>query len=106
MNNFWVILKKELTDIFRDKKTLIFTILLPIIMYPAMFKIIDSTIEHTTNSVKKNVVIAYRGDENSSIYKILKSMNNITIDKSGNEDEKLKKGKISIIVDVPKDFDS
>ncbi|WP_058952849.1 ABC transporter permease [Clostridium tyrobutyricum] len=106
MNNFWVILKKELTDIFRDKKALIFTILLPIIMYPAMFKIIDSTIEHTTNSVKKNVVIAYRGDENSSIYKILKSMNNITIDKSGNEDEKLKKGKISIIVDVPKDFDS
>ncbi|MBV4420375.1 ABC transporter permease [Clostridium tyrobutyricum] len=106
MNNFWVILKKELTDIFRDKKTLIFTILLPIIMYPAMFKIIDSTIENTTNSVKKNVAIAYRGDENSSIYKILKSMNNITIDKSGNEDEKLKKGKISIIVDVPKDFDS
>lgn len=106
MNNFWVILKKELTDIFRDKKTLIFTILLPIIMYPAMFKIIDSTIENTTNSVKKNVAIAYRGNENSSIYKILKSMNNITIDKSGNEDEKLKKGKISIIVDVPKDFDS
>ncbi|MCI1944994.1 ABC transporter permease [Clostridium luticellarii] len=106
MSNFWIVLKKELVDIFRDRKTLIFTILLPIIMYPAMFKIIDFTMKDTTESIQKNVAIAYRGQEDSSIHKILKNMKNITIDNSGNVDEKLKKGDISLIVDVPEDFDS
>lgn len=106
MSNFWVILKKELIDIFRDKKTILFTILLPIIMYPAMFKIIDYTMKDATSSVEKNVDIAYKGDTNSSVYKVLKSMKNITIDNSGNENEKLNKGKISLIIEVPKDFDS
>ncbi|MBP2031530.1 sodium transport system permease protein [Clostridium algifaecis] len=106
MSNFWVILKKELIDIFRDKKTILFTILLPIIMYPAMFKIIDYTMKDATSSVEKNVDIAYKGDTNSSVYKMLKSMKNITMDNSGNENEKLNKGKISLIIEVPKDFDS
>lgn len=106
MNNFLVILKKELVDIFRDRKTLIFTILLPIVMYPAMFKIIDFTMKNTVDSVQKSTTIAYRGDENSSIYKVLKNMKNIEIDNSGNDTEKLNKGKISLIIDVPKDFDS
>lgn len=60
MNNFWIILKKELVDIFRDKKTIVFTILLPIIMYPAMFKIMDLTLRNTTESVQKNITVAYR----------------------------------------------
>ncbi|MEY8001412.1 ABC transporter permease subunit [Clostridium sp. Mt-5] len=106
VNNFWVILKKELTDIFRDRKTLIFTILLPIIMYPAMFKIIDLTMKNTTDSLQKNITIAYRGDKNSSIHKMLKNMKNITMDNSGDESEKLKKGKIALIIDVPENFDS
>ncbi|MFL0197429.1 ABC transporter permease subunit [Clostridium sp. WILCCON 0269] len=104
MNNFWVILKKELMDIFRDKKTLIFTILLPIIMYPAMFKIIDFTMKDTTESIQKNVTLAYVGNENSPIYEMLKGMKNITIDNGGDKNEKLKKGKISLIIEVPADF--
>ena len=106
MNNFWIILKKELVDIFRDKKTIVFTILLPIIMYPAMFKIMDLTLKNTNESVQKNITVAYRGEKNSSVYKMLKSVKNITIDNSGNAQEKLKKGDISLIIDVPGNFDS
>lgn len=106
MNNFWIIFKKELMDIFRDKKTLVFTILLPIIMYPAMFKIIDFTMRDTTESIEKNITIAYKGSESSSVYTMLKNLNNITIDNNGNENEKLKKGKISLIIEAPEDFDS
>ena len=105
MNNFWVILKKELTDIFRDKKTLIFTILLPVILYPTMFKIIDVTIKDTTSSVEKNLIIAYEGNKETSLYKTIDSMDNITIDEEGNSEEKLKQGKISLILKVPEDFE-
>ena len=41
MNNFLTVLKKELLDIFRDRKAILFTILLPIILYPVMFKFIS-----------------------------------------------------------------
>lgn len=105
MNSFWIIFKKELMDIFRDKKTLVFTILLPIILYPAMFKIIDSTMKDTTKSIEKNITIAYKGSESSSVYLMLKKLNNITIDNTGNSNEKLKKGKISLIIEAPEDFD-
>lgn len=105
MNNFWIIFKKELMDVFRDKKTLVFTILLPIIMYPAMFKIIDFTMKDTTKSIEKNITIAYKGSESSSVYTMLKNLNNITIDNTGNASEKLKKGKISLIIEAPEDFD-
>jgi len=105
MNSFWIIFKKELMDIFRDKKTLVFTILLPIIMYPAMFKIIDFTMKDTTKSIEKNITIAYKGSESSSVYTMLKNLNNITIDNTGNTNEKLKKGKISLIIEAPEDFD-
>ena len=106
MSNFLVVLKKELMDLFRDKKTLVFTILLPVIMYPVMFKIIDTTMKNNQNSVSKNITVAYKGDTESSIYKMLKGSSNITIDNEGNMDDKLDKGKISLIIDVPKDFDS
>lgn len=106
MNSFWVILKKELVDIFRDRKTLIFTILLPIIMYPVMFKIIDSTMKNTVDSVKESVTVAYKGSHDSSVYNILKSMKNIKIESPENADERLKKGKISLIIEVPKNFDA
>lgn len=105
MNNFWIIFKKELMDIFRDKKTLVFTILLPIIMYPVMFKIIDFTMKDTTKSIEKNITISYKGSTNSSVYTMLKDLNNITIDNKGNANEKLKKGKISLIIEAPEDFD-
>lgn len=38
MSNFLTVLKKELLDIIRDKKTLVFTLILPILIYPLMFK--------------------------------------------------------------------
>ncbi len=39
MSNFLTVLKKELTDIIRDRKTLAFTIILPILIYPLMFNV-------------------------------------------------------------------
>lgn len=106
MNSFLVVLKKELTDIFRDRKTLIFTILLPILIYPAMFKIIDSSIEDTKKQVQSNLTIAYEGDKASSIYGAIKGIDNIKIQDGANSEEMLKKGDVSLIIKVPEGFDS
>lgn len=38
MNSLWyIVFKKELKDIFRDKKTIATTIILPFILFPLLF---------------------------------------------------------------------
>ena len=71
MNNFITVFKKELLDIFRDRKALLFTILLPLILYPAMFKFISSAMTGIEHDIQKEINIAVEGDTNSDIISIL-----------------------------------
>ena len=56
MSNFLTVLKKELLDIVRDKKTLVFTLILPILIYPLMFKFMSSSMEKAQNDVEKKLI--------------------------------------------------
>lgn len=105
MNNFLTIYKKEIKDIFRDKKTLFFTIFLPIIIYPLMFGIMNFAMNDTKDSVSKEFNIGIRDTGNSSVSKLLSSQPGIKIDTGDDLDEKIKKGSISLILEVPEDFD-
>lgn len=58
MHNYVTVLKKELLDIFRDKKALLFTFILPLIIYPLMFKFISSTVTNMQSDVEKEINIA------------------------------------------------
>jgi sodium transport system permease protein len=45
----WQVYFKELTELLRDKKTLIFVILLPILIFPVLFGIVGLVMATTTN---------------------------------------------------------
>ena len=45
----WQVYLKELTELMRDKKTLIFVILLPIFIFPVIFGIMGLVLSSTTN---------------------------------------------------------
>ena len=79
MNNFVTVLKKELTDILRDRKTMAFTILLPILIYPIMFKVMGMTMESSANDAKKEIRMVVEGEQNSSLVQLLKNQENIVI---------------------------
>lgn len=103
MNNFLVVLKKELIDIFRDKKTIIFSLLLPILIYPAMLGIMDYAMKDTQNAAQKlSVGIVDKG--NSQIDKVLESSGKFKIEEAGDLNQELKSGKISAIIEMPEDF--
>lgn len=105
MNNFLTIFKKELIDIFRDKKTIIFSILLPILVFPIIFNVMFKGMESTSKKASENINIAIKGDLTSTPANILKSQSNISIKESDSPEEALKNGEIQLIVDIPKDFD-
>ena len=100
-----IVLKKELLDIFRDKKTLIIGILIPIIIFPVIFGVMGRSMDNTTKSVENNLKIAIKDDGNSSLSKFIKSQKNIKVVDSSNIDEDVKNGKIYVGMEIPKDFD-
>ena len=79
MSNFLTVLKKELLDIVRDKKTLVFTLILPILIYPLMFKFMSSSMEKAQNDVEKEINIYIDGDTDSNMAKVITSLENIKI---------------------------
>ena len=105
MNNFLTVLKKELLDIVRDKKTLVFTLILPILIYHIMFKFMSSAMEKTQSDVQKEINIYIDGNKNSSMAKAITSLDNIKLPEIESPTESLKNGDIQLIVKIPENFD-
>lgn len=105
MNSFFIIFKKELKDFLRDKKTLIFTILLPVLVFPAIFKVMSLTMEDTTSSATKEINISIEGSTNSQLISVLEQQSNIFIKNYDDPYQALKDGKIQLILQIPNDFD-
>lgn len=106
MSNLIVILKKELKDIFRDKKTIIFTLLLPIVIYPALFALMDFSIKDSAKKIEEGIKIGLVDKGNSEIAMKIKNDKRFIVSKSDNIDEELKKGNITAIIEIPDDFNS
>jgi len=105
MHNYFTVLKKELLDIFRDKKALIFTILLPLVLYPLMFKFISSAVTSMQSDIEKEINIAIEGDLNAPISILLKDQPNIKLPEVDDSRLALKNGDIQAIVNIPVNFE-
>lgn len=105
MSNFLTVLKKELLDIVRDKKTLVFTLILPILIYPLMFKFMSSSMEKAKNDVEKEINIYIDGDTDSNMAKVITSLENVKIPEVDSPTEALKNGDIQLIINIPENFD-
>ena len=105
MSNFLTVLKKELLDIVRDKKTLVFTLILPILIYPIMFKFMSSSMEKAVTDVEKEINIYIEGDTDSTMAKVITSLENIKIPEVDSPTEALKNGDIQLIINIPENFD-
>ena len=105
MSNFLTVLKKELLDIVRDKKTLVFTLILPILIYPIMFKFMSSSMEKAVTDVEKEINIYIEGDTDSTMAKVITSLENVRIPEVDSPTEALKNGDIQLIINIPENFD-
>lgn len=105
MSNFFTILKKELIDIIRDRKTIAFTILLPILIYPVLFKIMSVTMQSSQEDAKKEINVVINGDKDSNLSKLLTSQENIKEKNYDNPKKALKDGDLQLIINIPSNVD-
>ncbi|MDU5110030.1 MAG: ABC transporter permease [Clostridium sp.] len=105
MSNFITVLKKELLDIVRDRKTLVFTLILPILIYPLMFKFMSSSMEQAQTDVQKEINIYIEGDTDSLMAKTITALENVKTPDVESPTEALKSGDIQLIINIPENFD-
>lgn len=61
----WIVFKKEVKDIARDKKTLITSLLVPIILMPLLFFVMSGSIDKMTKDINENITVALSADSNT-----------------------------------------
>lgn len=104
-NTILTVFKKEIIDLYRDKKTIIIGLLIPLLLFPVIFGVIGKSISGSQNSVQNNLKIELRDDGSSSLGKFIKSQKNFVVNQWGNTNSDINDGKIYLAVQIPKDFD-
>lgn len=104
-NIIYIVMKKELTDLFRDKKTFLMAIFIPLVMFPLLFGIMGKAINKTEKDLKKDTKIAVKEKQESSLTKFLKRQQGIKVIESIDVDKDIKEGKIYLAIKIPDDFD-
>lgn len=100
-----IVLKKELLDMFRDRKTLILSILIPLIVLPLLSFIIGKASNDNAKNIENNISINIVDQGNSELGKFIKGQKNIKIIDSKNINNDIKTGKILLAINIPKDLD-
>jgi sodium transport system permease protein len=101
-----IVFKKELVDTFRDKKTIIVSILLPLILFPVLFWFMGNSMDKTVSQVENNMKVAIVDSGNSKFGEYLKKQTILKNTESSNVSEDVKSGKILMSIEIPKDFDT
>lgn len=105
MRIIWIVLKKELIDMFRDRKTIIMGIVIPLILYPILFGIMSIGMDSQTKDVEKavKIVIVDNGDTKFGAY--LKSRENLKQVEASDGKEAINDGKAYVYLNIPSDID-
>lgn len=105
MSSLWgIVFKKELKDLFRDKKTVITSIVLPLVLFPILFGLMGKSAKSSMEKVTNEVKIAYVGEDNS-FKKFLSSAPNIKLVDSKDYQEDVEKGNVYLAVVVGDKFE-
>lgn len=105
MNNTTItVFKKEIIDLFRDKKTILLSVLIPLIIFPIIFGVLGKGLSSSKNTVENNLKITLIDKGNSSLGNFIKSQKNVKVEQSDNLNSDIKNGKIYIAVEIPENF--
>lgn len=106
----WIVFRKEVKDLIRDKKTIITSLLVPMILVPTLNLLLGNGVEKMQKDISENVTIALsQSSQTSEIKKLVEDkiiINNPNI-KLINVDDPLaalKQNKVRLVLDIEKDY--
>ncbi len=105
LRHIMIVLKKELKDIFRDKKTIFASIVVPMLMLPLMFSFMGYGTKQLEEDSKKVVPIAIVGGAESVFVEYLKNSPLFNVIQTNDTEQDIKDNKIKAAIYVPDNFD-
>lgn len=101
------IFKKEILDTLRDRRTLMFMIVIPVLLYPVMMIFINelATSQQARMEQKTVSFALIQVDERSPLREKLSSADRIKIVTSQNPMEDVKMGRVDFVLKMPRDAD-
>ncbi|HEX5793346.1 MAG TPA: ABC transporter permease [Rheinheimera sp.] len=107
----WQVYLKELTELMRDKKTLIFVILLPIFIFPVIFGVMGLVLSSTTNNAMQEehryvIVNAEQAPQFSDAMFYHKNFKQVTTDKTSEAElvAAIRNDEFDVAIVIPADF--
>jgi sodium transport system permease protein len=107
----WQVYFKELTELMRDKKTLIFVILLPIFIFPVIFGVMGLVLSSTTNKAMQEqhryvIINAQQAPEFADALFYHKNFKQVTTDKTTEAElvAAIRNDEFDVAIVVPADF--
>jgi len=107
----WQVYFKELTELMRDKKTLIFVILLPIFIFPVIFGVMGMVLASTTSKAEKEehryvIVNAEQAPEFKEALFYHKNFKQVSSDLTTTEQlaDAIRQDKFDVAIVIPADF--
>lgn len=107
----WQVYLKELTELMRDKKTLIFVILLPIFIFPVIFGVMGLVLSSTTNKAMQEehryvIVNAEQAPQFADALFYHKNFKQVTTDKTTEAElvDAIRNDEFDVAIVVPTDF--
>lgn len=105
-NTVWMIFRKELIDLFRDRKTLIGAFVIPIVVIPFVFFLLGSAFSSVEQEARAYVPIAIEGDTQSPLVERFAETKGVRILQPDDARKALQAGELRAIVSIPADFES
>jgi sodium transport system permease protein len=99
-----IVLRKELIDIMRDKKTLITSFLIPILIFPIMALAMGASVGEIVKDAEKPVPVVIKGDIDSDFGSYLQTSEGLDIRDLKNPLESLDELEIYAIIDIKPEF--
>lgn len=106
----WIVFKKEVKDIIRDKRTIITSIVVPMVLIPLMNILVGGGVEKMQKDIEENVTIALsessRTDEIKDLVKneILKDKPNIKLLDIDDPVGAVRNDKVRLVLDFDSDY--
>ncbi|MCX7883722.1 MAG: ABC transporter permease [Caloramator sp.] len=101
MKAIMTVFKKELIDLLRDKKTVIVSIVIPLIIFPIMFGLMGRSVEGNIKKTSENLKISIKSKNENQLIAFLKSQKNITVVDSIDIKKDVQDGKIYLGLIIP-----
>jgi len=99
----WTVLRKELLDLFRDRKTLLGTFLVPLVIIPFVFFLLGMSYSNVEKEARAYVPIAIQGA--SGLVAALEKIPGARIVQPKQPEQSLQAGELRAIVTIPPSFD-